>query len=105
MAEKKVTQDYIDGALQAFKIIEIYKGSMTSEEIQFERNHIAGLDVVAPTQSEITKADIMSKAAQLREFNKELKIADEGIKNIIAGVGQIPAAFANLAEQLSALKL
>lgn len=104
MAEKKVTQDYIDGALQVFKILEIYKGSMTSEQIEFERNHILNLEVEAPTQNAITKADILSKAAQLREFNKELKSADVSINNIIAGVEQLPGVFTNLADRLSALK-
>jgi hypothetical protein len=104
MAEKKVTQDYIDGALQVFKILEIYKGSMTAAEIATERNHIVAMEVSAPTQNEITKADIASKAAQLREFNKELKASDELIKNITAGIDNLPAAFVHLAENLSALK-
>lgn len=104
---EKITQDFkkgVDQVLRSFEI-QIHGGKpITQEDIDTERNHWNSQPIHAPTQSEIERFDIASKAAQTRELNKSLKEVDATVASIKAGIEALPSSFVNLAEKLSSLK-
>lgn len=98
----KITQDFIKGVNQVLKSMEITIQSgkaITQADIDVERNHWNSQPVHAPTQSEIERFDVASKAAQVRELNKQLKEADENTAKLSGNLDMLTEKLSGLRKQ------